>query len=197
MNRRRPFPGTRVAAVDDAGTVVSLEPRRNAVIQTMLNRMVVFGFIGLWMLASCGCVKQSEYDAKVATLKSQAEKLTKAEETASQLQKDLDEAKSKIATSEQTAKDAQTKVTTLEQEITDLKAQVEKLPQLQKDFDAAKAEAKTSAQAAKDAQAKVTTLDQENANLKEQAAKLAEAEKKVEQLQKELDAAKKPAPPTP
>jgi len=95
-------------------------------VPTMLKRVVVCAALTAWMLGVSGCVKQSEYDAKVAEVRNQAEKSAKAEEKVSQLQKDLDAAKSEVEKAEQAKKDAEAKIKTLEQENADLQKRVSK-----------------------------------------------------------------------
>ena len=143
-----------------------------------LKRVVVCAVLTALALGVSGCIKRSEYDAKVADLKNQAEKSAKAEAKASQLQKELAAAKSEVEKAEQAKKDADAKIKTLEEEATGLK---EKTSQLQKDLAAAKSEVEKAEQAAKkDAEAKIKTLEEEATGLKEKAS----------QLQKDLDAAK-------
>lgn len=170
--------------------------RRSTVIRTMSKQAVVFGVFALWMLLTSGCVNRSEYDAKVTELNAE---VAKAQETASELQKELGTAKGQIEKAAQAAKDAEDKVATLEQENADLKEKAQtltevegKVSQLQKDLDDAKARVTKAEQATKNAEARIKTLEKENAGLKDQASKLAEAEQKVSQLQKELEAAKRP-----
>jgi predicted nucleic acid-binding Zn-ribbon protein len=148
---------------------------------TMRKRCVMFAVLMAWMLVTPGCgVKQSDYDAKVAEAKSQAEKV-------SQLQKDLDTVKSEIDKAKQARKrdaEAKTKaleqdnaslkdrIKTLEQEIAGLKATAENAAsQLRKDIAAAKNEAAKAEQAVLAAGAKIKALEQENADLKKKNAK--------------------------
>ena len=95
-------------------------------VPTMLKRVVACAALTAWMLGVSGCVKQSEYDAKVAEAKSQAEKSANAEAKASQLQKDLDAAESEVEKAEQAKKDAEARIKTLEQENADLQKRVSK-----------------------------------------------------------------------
>ena len=95
-------------------------------VPTMLKRVVECAVLTVCVLGVSGCVKQSEYDAKVAEVKNQAEKSAKAEEKALQLQKDLDAAKSEVEKAEQAKKDAEAKIKTLEQEKADLQKRVSK-----------------------------------------------------------------------
>ena len=135
--------------------------------------VVLFVAIGLSMAAMTGCVQQSKYDATVAELTKQAEKLSQAEQEKAQLQKDLDAMKGEAEKAEQGKNEAETKITTLEQENAELKKQAEKAEQ---DWN--------------EADAKITTLKQENAELKKQAAQLSLVEQEKLQLQKDLVAAK-------
>jgi chromosome segregation ATPase len=139
-----------------------------------------------WMLAAPGCgVKQSEYDAKVAEAKSQADKV-------SQLQKDFDVVKGDFEKARQEArqsrkKDAEAKIKTLEQENTGLKDRVKALElenaalkasagstasQYAKDVATAKGDLAKVEQARKAAEAKIKTLEQENAELKKKSKPL-------------------------
>ena len=93
---------------------------------TMLKQVVVCAASTVWMLGLVGCARQSEFDAKVAEVKSQAEKATKAEEKLAQLQKDLDAAKSEVEKAEQAKKDADARIKTLEQENADLQKRASK-----------------------------------------------------------------------
>lgn len=96
-------------------------------IPTMLKRVAVCAALTTWMLGLPGCgVKQSDYDAKVAAVKSQGEKMAKAEDKAAQLQKDLDAAKGEVENSGQAKKDAEAKIKTLEQENADLQKRISK-----------------------------------------------------------------------
>ena len=149
-------------------------------VPTMLKRIVMCVVLTAWMFGMSGCVNKSDYDAKVAEAKNQADQSAKAEEKAAQLQKDLDAAKGDAEKSEQAKKDAEAKIKTLEQENAELKDQAktleqkntglmakaeEKMAQLQKDLDAAKGDAEKSDLAKKDAEAKIKRLEQENADL--------------------------------
>ena len=89
--------------------------------------VVMFVTIGLSMAAMTGCVQQSKYDATVAELTKQAEKLSQAEQEKAQLQKDLDAMKGEAEKAEQGKNEAETKITTLEQENADLKEQAPEL----------------------------------------------------------------------
>jgi hypothetical protein len=148
-------------------------------IRAMSKCVVMFGFFALWMVAMSGCVRRSEYDAKVTELKSQTEVLTVAEHKALQLQKDLDAVKNHLQQAPQAAKDAEAKIQSLEKENAALKDQAKKLSeaevkmsQLQKDLDAAKSQLQQAAQDAKDAETKIKTLEQANAALKDRAKRL-------------------------
>jgi hypothetical protein len=150
--------------------------RRNAVVATMLKRSIACAVLMAWMLVMPGCgVKQSEYDAKVAEAKAQADKV-------SQLQKDLDAVKSDIDKAKQARKkDAEAKTKAMEQENAALKDRAKALEQenaglktnaestsaqLRRDLAAANGAAAKSEQARKTAEAKIKTLEQENAELK-------------------------------
>jgi hypothetical protein len=133
----------------------------------MPRRVVVCAVLTTWMLVMPGCgVKQSEYDAKVAEAKTQAEKLAKTEEKASQLQKDLASAKSEIEKANQANRDAEAKIKTVEQESTDLKDLIKKA---QKANLAWLGQVKSLKKANKDLQDQVTTLRQANIDLKAKA----------------------------
>jgi septal ring factor EnvC (AmiA/AmiB activator) len=138
------------------------------------------------VLGASGCVRQSEYDAKVTELHKQTDKTAKAEKQAAQLQKDLDAAKSEVKKGEQARDDLEAKVKSLEQTGSGLKDQVstleeknrkllanadEKTSQLQKDLAAAQNEARKAEETKKDAEAKLKTLEQENADLKNRGKK--------------------------
>jgi hypothetical protein len=142
--------------------------------QTMLRRGVVCVVLTMWMLVMPGCgVKQSEYDARVAEVRAQAEKLAKTEEKASQLQKDLASAKSEIEKANQANRDAEAKIKTVEQENTDLKDQIKRS---QKANVAYLGQVKSLKKANTDLQDQVKTLRQENTDLK------TKAEEKASQL---------------
>jgi predicted RNase H-like nuclease (RuvC/YqgF family) len=161
------------------GRLRSIE-RRVAMVPTMPKRVVVYAVLTAWVLGVSGCVKQSEYDAKVAELRRQVEKSAKTEKQVLQLQKDLDAAKHEVEKAAQAKNDLETTIKTMQQDNSDLKDRVkrlsqaeEKMLQLQKDFDAAKLEITTAKHeiektelAKKDAEAKIKMLEQENANLK-------------------------------
>lgn len=152
------------------------------------------------MLAMTGCVKQAEYDAKVAEIKKQGGKLESAEKEIAQLRKDIETAKAATtkaeidlaqvrgditkaaAAAEAKVKEAvaaaETKGKALADENAALKKEAEKVPQLeqkaaqlQKDLDAAKDVATKSAEAAKSLDAKIKALEQEVANMKKAAEK--------------------------
>ena len=97
-------------------------------VPTMLKRLGGCVVLTVWMLGVVGCVKQSEYDAKVTEVKSQANKLAK-------LQKDLDAAKSEIEKAAQAKKDAEAENGDLKGRVKKLSQAEEKLSQLQKDFE--------------------------------------------------------------
>jgi hypothetical protein len=179
-------------------TIRRLQPskkRRKPVVPTMLKRSVMCAMLVVWMLVAPGCgVKQSEYDAKVAEAKSQAEKV-------SQLQKDFDTVKSEIDRAKQARKkDAEARTKALEQESTGLKDRVKTLEQenaglkdrvktleqenaglkasgdktasqLAKDIADAKGETAKAEQARKAAEAKIRVLEQETAELKKKPSK--------------------------
>jgi outer membrane murein-binding lipoprotein Lpp len=159
-------------------------------VPTMLKRVVVCAVLAVWVLGMSGCVKQSEYDAKVAEVKDLVEKSAKVGEKSLQLQKDLDAAKTEA---EQAKKDADAKIKTLEQENAGLK---EKALQVQTDLAAAKSEVEKAVQAKKDADAKVKGLEQEDAGLNDQKkaaeAKIKALEQEKADLQKQVS---KPAEP--
>jgi cell division protein FtsB len=164
--------------------------RSVAMVPTMLKRVVVCAVLTVWMCGAPGCGKQSAYDAKVAELHKQAEKLAKTEKQVLQLQKDLDAAKREARTCTQSKNDLEATIKTLELNNTGLKDQVstlerknlalvanadEKASQFQKDLDAAKEEVKEEvkkAQQAKEStETKIKTLEQENADLKNRGKK--------------------------
>ena len=88
-------------------------------VPTMLKRVVMCAALAVWMLGLPGCVKQSDFDAKVLEAKNQAEKVV-------QLQKDFDAAKGEVEKLGQSQKDAEAKIKTLEQENADLRKQIPK-----------------------------------------------------------------------
>ncbi len=155
-------------------------------VPTMLKRVVVCAVFTVWMCGVPGCGKQSAYDAKVAELHKQAEKLAKTEKQVLQLQKDLDAAKHEARTCTQSKNDLEAAIKTLELNNTGLKDQVstlerknrtlvasadEKTSQFQKDLDAAKEEIKKAQQAKENTEAKIKMLEQENADLKSRGKK--------------------------
>jgi hypothetical protein len=142
--------------------------------QTMSKRGVVCVVLTMWMLVMPGCgVKQSEYDAKVAEAKNQAEKSARAEEKILQLQKELDTAKGEIEKANQANRDAEAKIKTVEQENTDLKDRIKKS---QKANVAYLGQVKSLKKANTGLQDQVKTLRQENTDLK------MKAEEKASQL---------------
>ena len=76
----------------------------------MLKQVVVCAAVVVWLLGVSGCVSRSEYEAKVAEAKNQAEKAANAEAKSLQLQKDLDVAKSEAEKTEQAEKDAEARI---------------------------------------------------------------------------------------
>jgi hypothetical protein len=119
------------------------------------------------MLAMPGCgVKQSEYDAKVAEARTQAEKSAKTEERALQLQKELASAKNEIEKGNQTNREAEAKIRTVEQENTDLKDRIKKS---QKANAAWVGRVKSLQKANADLQDQVRTLRQANIERKTKA----------------------------
>jgi septal ring factor EnvC (AmiA/AmiB activator) len=143
-------------------------------VPTMLKRFVLCAMLMAWMLVVSGCgVKQSEYDAKVSEVKSQAEKV-------SQLQKDLDTVKSEIDKAKQARKkDAEAKTRALELENASLKDRVKALEQEIVGWKAnadnlasqLRNEVAKAAEAKKTAEAKIKALEQENADLRKKATK--------------------------
>jgi chromosome segregation ATPase len=132
-------------------------------VPTMLKRVAVCAAIAAGAMGVSGCSDRSEYDAKVAELKSQTDKLAKADEKASQLQKDLDAAKSEVGKADLARQNAEAKIRTLDQEHQGLKDQVRRLEQantgltakvsqLQKDVTAAKGEIRKAEKAKRDAE---------------------------------------------
>ena len=129
--------------------------------------------LAIWMFGASGCVRQSEYDAKVAELKGQTEQTVKVEQKVLGLQKNLDTAKDDIAKAKQEAKDAEIRIKAFEQQVTDLKTKVqEQTSQFQKDLDAAKKETEKVEQARKDTEAEIQKLEEKNADLKNLVQKL-------------------------
>jgi translation initiation factor IF-2 len=141
-------------------------------VPTMLKRFVMCAMLMAWMLAVSGCgVNQSEYDAKVAEAKSQADKV-------SQLQKDLDTVKSEIDKAKQARKkDAEAKTRALELENASLKDRVKALEQenaglktnAENTASQLRSEVAKAEEARKIAEAKIKTLEQENADLRKKA----------------------------
>ena len=182
-------------------------------VPTMLKRVVACAMLAAWMPGVSGCVSRSEYNAKVADVKDQTEKLAKTKEKMSRLEKDLDATRSEIRQAEQAKEVAEARITTreqenagltdqakkLEQENASLKTKIgEKVSQLQKAAEAAKIDVEKAKQAKKDAEARITTLEQKNAGSMDQVKKLEQEnadlkttiEEKMSQLRKDLDAAK-------
>jgi septal ring factor EnvC (AmiA/AmiB activator) len=104
--------------------------RRIAVVAKMLKRIVACVALAASILAMPGCgVKQSEYDAKVAEVKSHEEKAAKVAEKLSQLQKDLDSAKNDIDKARQARKkDAEARTKKLEQDNAELQKKASAKP---------------------------------------------------------------------
>ena len=151
-------------------------------VPTMLKRVVVCVVLTACMIGLPGCgVKQSEYDAKVAEVQTQAEKSAKTEEKASQLQKDLASAKSEIEKANQAKKEAEAKIKTLDQESTDLKDRIKKLEKANTGW---QGQVRSLRKANLDLQGQVRTLRQANIDLK------TKAEEKISQLPENRDAAK-------
>lgn len=148
-------------------------------VRTMFKRFLACAMLLAWMLVAPGCgVKQSDYDAKVAETKAQADK-------AAQLQKDLDAVKTEMKQARR--RDTEAKIKTLEQENATLKDRLKALEQdlvglktsaesaatqLGKDLAAAKTETTKAQQAKTAADAKIKTLEQENADLKKKSKPL-------------------------
>jgi septal ring factor EnvC (AmiA/AmiB activator) len=127
------------------------------VIPTMLKRVVACAALTACVLGVSGCADRSDSDAKVAEVKSQAEKAAKeAEAKTLQLQKDVDAAKSDLGKSDQAKRDADGRIKTLEQEIAGLKNQVNTLQQantgLKEKASQLQAEVKKAKKAKKDAE---------------------------------------------
>jgi chromosome segregation ATPase len=173
-----------------------------AMVSTMLKRTVLGTVVLVWMAGMIGCVKQADFDAKVAELKAQSEKTLAAEGQAAEVQKALDAAKAELKQAGETTKEAVEKIGAMEQELSGLKEKgkaleekagkaEEQVKKLAGDLEAAKGEAAKVVKEAKDAaaqlDAKFTTLSQENAGLKEHLKKL---EQEKADLQKQLSAPK-------
>lgn len=153
----------------------------------IVKRVVVCVGFAAWMVGVSGCgVKQSEYDAKAAEAKSQADKVA-------QLQKDFDAVKSEVDKAKDLAKqarkkDAEARTKALEQEIAGLKDRVKALEQenaglkanaanaanaasqFEKDMAATKGEAARIEQARKTAEARIKKLELDNAELQKKAS---------------------------
>ena len=127
----------------------------------MLNLMPRYGVIcalsAVLLLLETGCVSRSEYDAKVAELKSQSDKLSQAE---------------------QATKDAQTKIKKLEEVKNDLQNQNEKQSQLEKQIVQLQ---KDLATARTEAAAQRKKLEDENADLQKKHVNLVQALHSIEQ----------------
>jgi hypothetical protein len=136
------------------------------------------------MVGMSGCgVKQSEYDAKAAEAKSQADKVA-------QLQKDFDAVKGEIDKAKDMAKqarkkDAEARTKASEQEIAGLKDRIKALEQenaglkanaanaasqFEKDMAAARGETARVEQARKTAEARIKKLELDNAELQKKAS---------------------------
>jgi chromosome segregation ATPase len=154
-------------------------------VPTTLRRIVVCAAAATWMLAVPGCVKQSDFDAKVLEAASQAEQAAKAEEKVAQLGKDLHALSREVERTRQAKTDAEGRIETLKQKNADLQEQVktlsqaeEKVAQLQKDLDAAKSQLEKANQAKKDAEAKLKAIEQAVAAMQKQPAPTPGAPKK-------------------
>ena len=92
-------------------------------VPTMLKRVVMCAVLTAWMLGVSGCVKQSEYDAKVAELQPGGKGGEGRGEGVATPER-LDAAKSEVEKAEQAKKDAEARIKAMEQENAELKDRV-------------------------------------------------------------------------
>ncbi len=150
--------------------------RSNGTCLPEANRCGLILVTGLSALS--GCVSKSEYDAKVAELKTAGERLTKAEQTLAEVERGLSAAKGEIDNAQLATKKADAKIDALTQEHASLKEQLQALPQakerashLQRELDEAKTQLEAARKAAADADDRVRALEREKAEREKQPSK--------------------------
>jgi hypothetical protein len=146
-------------------------------VPTIAKRVAVCAALAAGAIGVSGCADRSEYDVKAAEFRSQTDKLAKADEKASQLQKDLDAAKNAVARADQAKQNAEAKITALDQENAILKDQIKQLEQVSSSL---KDRANRLEQASTGLTAKVSQLQKDLVAAKGEIEKAEKAKKDAE-----------------
>ena len=147
-------------------------------VRTIAIRLMMLATLVLAMLSLPGCLKEYDPSTKSAEVRRRIERSAEAEKQISQLQKDLDAAKSEAKKADQVKNDLEAKIKMLEQSNVGLKEQVNVLEQ----------KSHTPVAAAEEKAEKAVQLKKELRRRRHDSRK--SLGEKTAQLQKEVDAAK-------